>query len=306
MIGQSSVRRPLRDLGVMASAAIMATIVLISSTVGIADADLQTAFDGPVTDARSLDEVTSAFDYTSADADTLRLYRAFLNRDPDVAGGKYWIAEARNGAHADDLAFGFARSREFTTRYGTLSNREFLELLYENMLARRPDREGFDYWLQKMESAELGQHGVVRWIVANDEFFVRYPYGPTHLQCGTAELTRYMLGMSPELLESMGLTEESTFYHLPQFDLSVADCLAWAGYDPATECEASAGDDEVDGARLHGHTTHNRWFFSLPGGQTIENRLYVGAPFDCRGTPMRVTWFTTLAPPWDWPEPLDR
>ncbi len=86
----------------------------------------------------------------------------------------------------------------------------------------------------------------------------------------------------------------------------MADCLVRAGYEPATECEVPTGDDQVAGARLHGHTTHASWFFSLPGGQTIENRLYVGAPFDCRGALMRVTWFTTLAPPWDWPEPLDR
>ncbi len=131
-----------------------------------------------VDDAETVDEIVNSTDYSEADADTLRLYRAFLNRDPDDLGSRYWLQQARNGSNPDDLAYGFAQSTEFIRSYGTLTNQEFLDVLYDNMLGRQPDQSGFDYWLGKMNSAELSQHGVVRWIVANDEFEQRFPFEP--------------------------------------------------------------------------------------------------------------------------------
>ncbi len=134
---------------------------------------------GKVAGANTIDEILAATDYTTEDAETLRLYRAFLNREPDVDGAKYWIAVRRDGASLDDLAYGFAVSVEFTSEYGTLDNSAFLTVLYENMLGRTPDPEGFAYWLDLMDTGELTQHGVARWVVANAEFVSRYPYAPT-------------------------------------------------------------------------------------------------------------------------------
>ncbi len=132
---------------------------------------------GYVAGAETLDEVRAAVDYRSADADMLRLYRAFLNRDPDVAGSKYWIDTARLGANPDDMSWGFARSAEFQAKYGELSNEAFLAVLYQNMLGRPGEPAGVAYWLGEMENG-LTQSGVVRWIVANDEFITRYPFDP--------------------------------------------------------------------------------------------------------------------------------
>ncbi len=130
---------------------------------------------GYVSESQVIDDILRAVDYRSNDSDTLRLYRAFLNRDPDVPGSIYWISQTRGGSNPDDLAYGFAQSAEFSARYGTLSNAEFLTLLYSNMLDRLPDQDGFNYWLQLMNEG-LSQHAVVRWIVANDEFINRFPF----------------------------------------------------------------------------------------------------------------------------------
>ncbi len=128
-----------------------------------------------VAGAQTVSDIQSAVDYRGSDADTLRLYRAFMNRDPDVGGAVYWIDRTRNGSTADDLAWGFAQSQEFTNRYGTLSNQAFLTLLYDNMLGRAPDAAGLAYWVDQMNRG-LTQHGAVRWIVANTEFINRYPF----------------------------------------------------------------------------------------------------------------------------------
>ncbi len=133
---------------------------------------------GSVASSQTLAQILGAWDYSPVDADTLRLYQAFLDRDPDAPGAVYWISQTRSGASLDDLAYGFAQSTEFIARYGTLTNSDFLTLLYFNMLDRVPDQEGFDYWLGEMDRG-LSQDGVVRWIVANAEFKLRYPWSPT-------------------------------------------------------------------------------------------------------------------------------
>lgn len=150
---------------------------LLLDLMGTAPAAADDPIPGSVAAATTITEILQAYDYTDADADTLRLYRAFLNRDPDPAGAVYWIGQSRLGADPDDLAYGFAQSDEFRARYGTLTNDEFLTLLYDNMLGRVPDQAGFDYWLGQMNDG-LSQHGVVRWIVANDEFKLRFPFAP--------------------------------------------------------------------------------------------------------------------------------
>jgi len=133
---------------------------------------------GYVFEARTVDEILHAVDYNDADGDTLRLYRAFFNREPDANGAVYWIAQTRTGANMDDLAYGFAQSTEFNLRYGPVDNGEFLDLLYRNILGRTADAKGRKYWLDQMANG-LSQDGVVRWVVANDEFIRRHPYSPT-------------------------------------------------------------------------------------------------------------------------------
>ncbi len=130
-----------------------------------------------VKDANTVDELLESVDYAPADADALRLYRAFLNRGPGAAGSRYWIERTRSGASLDDLAWGFANSEEFRATYGLLDDSEFLTVLYSNMLGRQPDGEGFDYWLDQMDGG-LAQFAVVRWVVANNEFEARFPFAP--------------------------------------------------------------------------------------------------------------------------------
>ncbi len=138
-----------------------------------------TPLPGTVAAARSLTEVLAASDYSASDAETLRLYRAFFDRDPDAVGAAYWISQSRLGASPETLAWSFANSSEFTGRYGQLNDAAFLTVMFENMLGRSPDPAGYRYWLDQMRSKGLGTHEVVRWVTANAEFSNRYPFTPT-------------------------------------------------------------------------------------------------------------------------------
>ncbi len=147
--------------------------------------------------ATTLEELQFAPDFTAEHANVLRLYQAFFNRVPDLEGARYWLqqwdAVAAQGVTAQrpeghdrlgEFAGYFAQSDEFRNVYGDADNNEFLSRVYDNMLGRDPDPDGFNYWLGYLEGTNPEQPGVVlskgstmRWVTRNDEFIVRYPFG---------------------------------------------------------------------------------------------------------------------------------
>lgn len=123
----------------------------------------------------SIDELIVEPGFNTDQADILRLYRAFFDREPDEAGTVYWLDVAADGAPLDSIAENFAVSDEFLERYGNTTDAEFLTIVYRNVLGRSYDQGGFDYWLGKL-TTELTRGGTVRWVAANDEFVDRNPY----------------------------------------------------------------------------------------------------------------------------------
>ncbi len=168
---ETKTRTPIHRLAAtLGSAALVATMTFGSPAGATAEYDTV----GPAVTLEELINSPRYFDQT--DGAVLRLYRAFFERDADMEGAIYWIDLHRGGATLEDLAWGFANSDEFQNTYGAeLTNAEFLDILYSNILGRTPDTAGFEYWLSEMDNG-LGQDGVVRWITANDEFIDRFPY----------------------------------------------------------------------------------------------------------------------------------
>lgn len=83
-----------------------------------------------------------------------RLYQAAFNRVPDTPGLGYWIRELDEGK--GDLAWvanNFIISAEFQATYGapaTVSDTQFINLLYQNVLHRAPDASGLAYWQDEL------------------------------------------------------------------------------------------------------------------------------------------------------------
>ncbi len=80
---------------------------------------------------------------TGRDATLARLYVGAFSRQPDEGGFLYW---ASLKAHLLVIAAQFIASAEFAGRYGPLSNREFVERVYLNVLGRGADLNGATYW----------------------------------------------------------------------------------------------------------------------------------------------------------------
>ena len=81
----------------------------------------------------------------------IRLFSAYFLRKPDPSGLNYWLNKRRAGTKLDSISSTFAASNEFKTRYGTLSNRAFVELVYRNVLGRSGDAGGINYWTNQLD-----------------------------------------------------------------------------------------------------------------------------------------------------------
>jgi hypothetical protein len=81
-----------------------------------------------------------------------RLYRAYFLRSPDVGGLDYWISQRRAGRSLYWISEAFARSSEFTTLYGSLSDPAFMDLVYRQVLEREPEPAGHAYWTEELRS----------------------------------------------------------------------------------------------------------------------------------------------------------
>ncbi len=90
-----------------------------------------------------------------------RLYLAYFNRLPDDAGQTYWDDRLAAGLQLRVISDQFASSPEFQSTYGSLSDRQFVTLVYRNVLDRDPDQVGLDHWLGAMESGDLSRGGVM-------------------------------------------------------------------------------------------------------------------------------------------------
>jgi uncharacterized protein (DUF1501 family) len=76
----------------------------------------------------------------------IRLYLAYFERRPDEAGLDYWTGVREAGRSLTQISTEFAASAEFRARYGTLSNQQFIDLAYRNVLDRSADAGGAAHW----------------------------------------------------------------------------------------------------------------------------------------------------------------
>jgi hypothetical protein len=81
-----------------------------------------------------------------------RLYLAFFLRPPNTEGLQYWIDQNAKGISLEDIASSFASSPEFITRYGNLTNSEYVNLVFSNVLERTPADSGLAYWANALDN----------------------------------------------------------------------------------------------------------------------------------------------------------
>ncbi len=75
-----------------------------------------------------------------------RMYNATLGRDAEPAGLRGWVDALDHGLSLRSMASLFVTSFEFQSRYGATTDRQFVELLYRNVLGREGEAAGVQGW----------------------------------------------------------------------------------------------------------------------------------------------------------------
>ena len=76
-----------------------------------------------------------------------RLFHAAFDRDPDPGEFAVWTEKLVDGRSLVSVTKAFIGTAEFQDTYGSLGNRKFVTLLYNNVLDRPPDASSLDNWV---------------------------------------------------------------------------------------------------------------------------------------------------------------
>jgi len=93
----------------------------------------------------------SDYDKTDSGFVTL-LYNRILDRDPDAIGLANQTAALESGLTRMDLVNNFIFSEECQNKISGYSNEQFIKFLYQALFNREADTEGFNNWLEAMNS----------------------------------------------------------------------------------------------------------------------------------------------------------
>ena len=106
--------------------------------------------DVPLSDATTSNPVHLAKHITD-------LYVANFNRAPDAGGFDYWFHQIYTAAESlNGIAGNFALSNEYKAMYpSTLTNRQFVDQIYQNLFDRSPDQGGWDYWVDQLDTGNV-------------------------------------------------------------------------------------------------------------------------------------------------------
>jgi hypothetical protein len=82
------------------------------------------------------------------------IYQAALARVPDEGGFRFWeTLHSENRLSFYDMVSYFRISPEFIQKYGSnVSNNEYVNCLYKNVLQRTPDAQGLQFWRDGLNS----------------------------------------------------------------------------------------------------------------------------------------------------------
>lgn len=94
------------------------------------------------------------------------LYEAGLNRNGRIDNGglNYWIDQREEGLGLRAVSNFFLNSNEFTQAFGdvdTLSDLDFVQQLYRNVLDREGEQRGVDFWLGELALPQVTRADVL-------------------------------------------------------------------------------------------------------------------------------------------------
>lgn len=190
--------------------------------------------------------------------DIFRLYRATLDRAPDIAGFENWAEALGDGRSIADVVTGFVASQEFQNTYGALSDEAFVELLYQNVLGRASDPGGLSSWLANLSSGGT-REGVVLGFSQSQEFVLNSADDLIAWARTIGSIDRIYGGDGDDTLAGGFGVDEFFFSSTDAGTDSILDFEAWDtlrfanfGYSSVDEVFARMSQDGEDVVFAHG------------------------------------------------------
>lgn len=100
---------------------------------------------------------------TATQENVTKLYIAVFKRAPDKAGLNYWVNYSE--LNLEQIAQSFFDQPETQARYMNVSNQDFINTIYLNVLGREAEAEGLAYWLGELESGSIRHDQMILAIV---------------------------------------------------------------------------------------------------------------------------------------------
>lgn len=106
-----------------------------------------------------------------AEGAVYRFYQAVFDRAPDLGGFTVYVNALQASAISEDAIIAeFVASAEFQATYGSLSNADFVELLYANVLPGNEDQAGRASYTASLDAGTLSRTDVVLEFAQSFEF----------------------------------------------------------------------------------------------------------------------------------------
>ncbi|WP_425913261.1 Ig-like domain-containing protein [Pseudomonas sp. GWSMS-1] len=125
---------------------------------------------GSIGKAEVLSQVLGSSELDTHAAAIIRLYHAVLDRSPELCGYNYWLGRANENVGQAQIGEAFLSSPEFVAQHTGLSNSQFVDFIYQNVLGRTADAAGGAWWLEQIETGVTTRGGMLYGVSQSSEY----------------------------------------------------------------------------------------------------------------------------------------
>jgi hypothetical protein len=114
------------------------------------------------------------------------LYIAYFNRAPDALGLSFWAtAFQKNGFSFEAIADLFFEQPETVALYSDMSNSDFVTAVYNNVLGRDPELDGFNFWTGQLNAGNITASSFILDLLAGARAATGSPADVTYIESKT-------------------------------------------------------------------------------------------------------------------------
>ena len=129
------------------------------------------ALDGGLPRASLIGAFMDSEEFFSKGKFIAQTYLGLLTRDAEFSGYRAWLEVLLAGVSHEQIVQWFLESDELTIRFGSsLTNSQFIERLYNNVLLRSADPGGSNFWVGQLTSGQMTRAQVALGFLDSDEF----------------------------------------------------------------------------------------------------------------------------------------